>query len=401
MSKTASKAKNFNFELGILALIMLINALSYGTIIPLLYPFASKFGINPVGLSLLFASYSLFQFLATPIIGRLSDRYGRKLLLLLSIFGTSISLALFASAQSVVMLFVARILDGITGGNNSVAQAMIADKVEGKDRVKAFGMLGAAFGFGFLIGPALGGLLSTYGITVPFYFASGLALLATILGVFFLEESLQKKVQAKQKNESLLNFSALFKALVNPVVGGVLFAGLIASLAGNAFIIGFQAYTVDILKLSSGQVGLIFTMVGVVTIIVQMFGIKVALQLFKTKERIISVSFLLSAISLFILGIGLQYAYFMIVIFMYMICNPLIGPVVSGMLSEKSNPEDQGIMLGVNQSFMSLGQIFGPITAGAVSSISIPSVFLWSGLLMIVGFIFMNLSKKSKQTVNV
>ncbi|HEX7017676.1 MAG TPA: MFS transporter, partial [Patescibacteria group bacterium] len=114
-----------NPTLLMLALVMLVNALSYGTIIPLLYPYASRFGINAFSLSLLFISYSLFQFIATPIIGRLSDKYGRKPLLLLSLGGTSLSLALFASATTVPMLFIARIMDGITGGNMSVAQAVI------------------------------------------------------------------------------------------------------------------------------------------------------------------------------------------------------------------------------------------------------------------------------------
>lgn len=147
---------------------MLVNALSYGTIIPLMYPYSARFGINALGLSLLFACFSLAQLIATPIIGRLSDKYGRKPLLLLCLGGTGLSLALFASAQNVAMLFVARILDGITGGNNSVAQAAIADSSTGKDRAQAFGLLGASYGFGFLLEPALGGVLSEISLSTPF-----------------------------------------------------------------------------------------------------------------------------------------------------------------------------------------------------------------------------------------
>jgi len=156
----------------VLGLVMLVNALSYGMFIPLQYPYASRFGITPVGLSIMLALFSASQFIATPIIGRLSDRFGRKPLLLISLLGTSLSLAFFALAQTAWMLFAARILDGITGGNNSVAQAVIADTTTGRDRAKSFGLLGALFGVGFLLGPALGGLLSRISLTAPFFSAS-------------------------------------------------------------------------------------------------------------------------------------------------------------------------------------------------------------------------------------
>lgn len=395
------KKQNINTELTILGLIMLINALSYGTIIPLLYPYASKFGINPVTLSFLFASYSLFQFLATPVIGRLSDRYGRKPLLLLSIFGTSISLALFASASNIFMLFFARILDGITGGNISVAQAMLADKVEGKDRAKAFGMLGAAFGFGFLVGPALGGLLSQIALTAPFWFASFLALIATILGHFKLKETVHTIDVIKQKHEQLFNFKALVQALFNPTVGAVLLVGLIAATVSNSFIIGFNAYSVDELRLSAKQIGLIYTMAGFMSVVMQMFGIKYLLQKFKSKEKIIKFTFVGSFISLIFLSMGLNFLQFIFVLFVYMIFHAVITPLISAILSERTNNEDQGYILGINQSYISLGQIIGPLAAGLVSKISVTSIFMFAAILMYGGFLFIQFSKSKVRKVNV
>lgn len=395
------KKQNINTELTILGLIMLINALSYGTIIPLLYPYASKFGINPVTLSFLFASYSLFQFLATPVIGRLSDRYGRKPLLLLSIFGTSISLALFASASNIYMLFFARILDGITGGNISVAQAMLADKVEGKDRAKAFGMLGAAFGFGFLVGPALGGLLSQIALTAPFWFASFLALIATILGHFKLKETVHTIDVIKQKHEPLFNFKALVQALFNPTVGAVLLVGLIAATVSNSFIIGFNAYSVDELRLSAKQIGLIYTMAGFMSVVMQMFGIKYLLQKFKSKEKIIKFTFVGSFISLIFLSMGLNFLQFIFVLFVYMIFHAVITPLISAILSERTNNEDQGYILGINQSYISLGQIIGPLAAGLVSRISVTSIFMFAAILMYGGFLFIQFSKSKVRKVNV
>lgn len=400
MSKI-KKSKKINPEFMVLALIMMINALSYGTIIPLLYPYASRFGINPFGLSLLFASFSLFQFLATPVIGRLSDRYGRKPLLLISLLGTSISLALFASATSVAMLFIARIFDGITGGNVSVAQAMLADKVKKEDRAQAFAMLGAAFGFGFLVGPALGGILSVYGLTIPFWFGSALALTATIIAALVLKESATKKNIKKQKTETLFNFSALFKALFNPIIGAVLTVSFIAALAQNVFIIGFQAYTVDVLLLSAQRVGILFATAGFVTIIMQVFGIKFLIRRFKAKSNIIKYSLLISSAVMMVMAMSLPYYWFIISIFSYVLAHTAITPIITALISERTNPEDQGAMLGINQSYISLGQIFGPLSAGVVSSVSIPLVFVWGSILMFSGFLFVQFNKPKKQKVNI
>lgn len=200
-SQLSKEAKNT--VLILLAVVMLVNALSYGTIIPLLYPYAARFGIGPLELGVLFASFSVAQFIATPIIGRLSDKYGRKPLLLMSLFGTSLSLGLFAIAWSAPVLFIARILDGITGGNITVAQAIIADTYPPEERSKGFGILGAAFGFGFLFGPALGGVLSAINITAPFWFAAGLAAVSSLIGYFILPETLSDKNRRTVTNEPL------------------------------------------------------------------------------------------------------------------------------------------------------------------------------------------------------
>ncbi|NCN82331.1 MAG: TCR/Tet family MFS transporter [Candidatus Pacebacteria bacterium] len=377
-----------NKALVILALVMLVNALSYGTIIPLLYPYASRFGINPLGLSFLFASFSLFQFLATPIIGALSDKYGRKPLLLLSLLGTSLSLAFFASAHAVWQLFLARILDGITGGNMSVAQAVIADSVEGKQRAKAFGLLGASFGFGFLIGPALGGFLSGYGLTVPFWFASGLALLGTVLGYFFLEETNPKHKRTHLSSDiKFIDPVSLINALKMPVVGVLILIVLITSLAGNAFIIGFQSFTVDVLKLGPKQIGLLFTLSGLVSVLMQAGGIKLLDKLTSSKKKLLIVLFAASALALLALTFASTLPLFVAVMVFYMIPNSASAPVLQGLISENSPEHSQGKTLGISSSFMSLGQIVGPIVAGIVAHFYVPGIFTFSSVLMVVALI--------------
>ncbi|MEX0896061.1 MAG: MFS transporter [Patescibacteria group bacterium] len=369
-----------------LAVLMLINALSYGTIIPLLYPYASRFGIDPLGLSFLFASFSLFQFLATPIIGRLSDIYGRRPLLLLSLLGTSLSLAFFASATSVLMLFLARILDGITGGNMSVAQAVIADRVEGKERAKAFGLLGASFGFGFLIGPAIGGLLSEINITFPFWFAAGLALTATIFGYFFLEETLDDKNKKVRGDEPFFDFKAFVGVLKRPVMGMLMLTVLIISLAQNAFFIGFQSYTVDVLMLSPREIGLLFAASGLVNLLMQAVGIRVLLRKITNHEHIILGAELGAAALIGALGFISNFSMFVAFLFVYMMFSGPILTIISGMISERASSKEQGGLLGINASYMSLGQIGGPLMAGVVATYSIPGVFILGLVLFLVAF---------------
>ncbi len=375
-----------NKTLFVLVLVLLVNALSYGTIIPLLYPYASRFGIGPIGLSWLFASFSIAQFIATPIIGRLSDKYGRKPLLLICLLGTSISLALFASAQSVLMLFVSRILDGITGGNNSVAQAIIADSTTGPERAKAFGLLGAAFGFGFLLGPALGGILSQFGLTVPFWFASGLALLGTILGQVILKETLPPQ-KVKINNKPLFNFKSLYEALFAPLTGIILAISFLATLALQTFVLGFQTFTVDILRLSTTQIGFLFAAFGMAQIIMQAVGLRLLLANISSKKKILLGSLGLCVMAMFLMALTSSFLPFVATFVIYMFSSAPQLPILSALLSERTKAEDQGGVMGIQQSYISLGQIAGPLLGGAIAAISIHGVFFAAGVMFVFGII--------------
>lgn len=382
-----------NKTLYFLVLLMLVNALAYGTIIPLLYPFAKQFGLSEQGLGLLFASFSLFQFIATPIMGRLSDQYGRRPLLLLSIFGTGVSLIMFGLAQTVWQLFLARIIDGITGGNISVAQAVIADTTSGKERAKAFGLIGASFGFGFLLGPAIGGFLSTYGLSVPFIFSGILAFAATIFGYFFLEESLPATVRVHERTEPLFNFKEMITTLRRPVVGTLIWVSLIVSLGFNAFILGSQSFTNDVLHLSTLKIGIYFALTGLMSILMQAVGIKYILKTFKSKPLVVTGSLVLSAFFSVLVFLGTGYVSFTILSFLFFIASSPLMPLVSGLLSESVDPDEQGVVLGINQSYVSVGQIFGPLMAGFVATYSHASVFILSGIIFFVGFLIINVHK--------
>src|SRR3954464_12236179 len=176
----------------IIFLTIFVNLVGFGIIIPLLPFYAQTFGASPVVIGLLFAIFSLCQLVAGPVLGDLSDRHGRRPVLVFSLAGTVISFVMLALAHSVWMLFAARIVDGLSGGNISTARAYVADVTEPKDRSRAYGLIGAAFGLGFIFGPALSGVLARVNITAPIWAAAFLTLVATAVAWVWLPETVRR-----------------------------------------------------------------------------------------------------------------------------------------------------------------------------------------------------------------
>src|SRR6266850_4259334 len=176
----------------VIFLTIFVNLVGFGIIIPLLPFYAEKFGASPVVIGLLFGIYSLCQLAAAPALGDLSDRYGRRPVLVFSLAGTVVSFVMLALAHSVAMLFAARIVDGLSGGNISTARAYVADVTEPKDRARAYGLIGAAFGLGFILGPALSGILSGISYTAPIWAAAGITMVATVMAWLWLPETVHR-----------------------------------------------------------------------------------------------------------------------------------------------------------------------------------------------------------------
>src|ERR671921_2655390 len=176
----------------IIFLTIFVNLVGFGIIIPLLPFYAQTFGASPVVIGLLFASFSLSQLVASPVLGELSDRWGRRPVLILSLIGTAISFAMLALANSLAMLFAARIVDGLSGGNITTARAYIADVSTEENRAKSFGLLGAAFGLGFIVGPALGAAFSHISYTAPIWAAAGVTVVATVMAWLWLPETVHR-----------------------------------------------------------------------------------------------------------------------------------------------------------------------------------------------------------------
>ena len=254
-----------------IGLIVLIDMLGFALVVPLLAFFADTFGATPFQTGLLVASYAAMQMISAPILGRISDRFGRRPVFLISILGTFIGFLILGFANSLWMLFVSRILSGLTAGNISVAQAYIADVTDEKNRARGMGMLGAAFGIGFILGPALGGTLSVYGFAVP-AFASAVLCFINLLTVFFwLPESLtpERRAQLMAQEKADVSFSALLAALQHPSAGPLLWVRFGFAVAFNSFQSVFALYTLGKFGLTAQQTGYILAYVGIVLVIMQ------------------------------------------------------------------------------------------------------------------------------------
>ena len=201
-----------------------IDLVGFGIVIPVLpyYTEGTRFNGTPRTVRLLFASYSIMQLIFSPVLGRLSDKHGRRPILLISIIGTGIGFLILGFATTLWMLFLGRILDGISGGNISTAQAYIADVTSKEDRAKGMGLLGAAFGLGFIFGPAIGGILSRWGIHVPFLFAAGLCFANAVLLYFTLPETVTPDHPARVSAAGGRGFGQLISSFKQPRLGFVL-----------------------------------------------------------------------------------------------------------------------------------------------------------------------------------
>jgi len=366
--------------LWLLAFICLIDAIGFGIMIPLIYSYGKKFGLNKETLGLLTAAFSVAQFFATPVLGALSDKIGRKLLLVVCLIGTCLSFLLFGLAGSLLMLFLARILDGLTGGDISVAQAMVADISPSAARAKNFGILGSAFGLGYVIGPAIGGLLSGFGMRVPFFFAAGLSFVGALLSLIFLRETL-KKDGPKQPP---FHYKALITIFKRPVVGPAVLTGFLLTTAQFVLLIGFQTYCSDALKLSPTQIGLFYAGFGITGILMQL-AVPLINRVVPTRSVILMASTVCCAGAMVFTALAGKIVPFAIGIGAYGLFNGLRNPMLNAIIADKSKGEEEGQVMGINQSYTSIGQAVGPAIAGLATAISLRSPFYLAALLILAG----------------
>ncbi len=367
-------------------LVVFIDLLGFSLILPLLPYYAETFNASEFVTGLLIAVYALMQLIGAPILGRLSDRYGRRPILLISVFGTFIGFLLFGFATTLWMLFAARILDGITGGNLSVAQAYISDVTDAKNRAKGLGLIGAAFGFGFIIGPVTGGILSQYGYNVPAFVAAGLALINFILIYTWLPESLTKEKRenlGEQKKPSV-TLDALVTALKRPFTGSLLITRFFFSLAFAIFQTIFSLYALAKFNLSARDTGFVLTYVGVLSVFVQGFLIGRLTNRFR-EDHLITVAVALMAVSLLGWALAPSVFWLLVVLTPTSISGGILNTLLSSTLTKTVAPQDIGGILGLSASVESSTRIIAPILGGAL----LEKVGTWSpgafGAIVMIG----------------
>lgn len=371
-----------NRNLLIVAFIVLVNMLGYGIIIPLLYGYSKKFGLSDFENGLLFALFSLCQFISTPIIGRMSDKYGRKPLLLVSITGTAVSFFIAAFAPNAWFLLISRALDGLTAGNIPVAFAVISDSTKPEERAQAFGIMGSALSFGFVFGPAIAAFTVGWGLGVPFIIAGVITTVAAVLTAFYLPET--NTHMGEVKKGKLFDFPLLFRTLFDPNVGVTFIISLIFFMAfACSLIYGFQPFTMNVLKLSQSQNALLFTIFGTFGLIAQTFLVaRIAKAL--GQKKAFSWGILLTGVSFVGMFFSRNVPLFIVAMILLSLANSVVQTLLPTILSQEADAKSQGTIMGLNTSYQSIGMIIGPILGGVVATISIPFPFIAGAALVFI-----------------
>jgi DHA1 family tetracycline resistance protein-like MFS transporter len=417
-----------NRRLAIIAAIVFVDLLGFSLILPLLPYYADAFGASQIAVSLLSAAFAGAQFLGAPIIGRLSDRHGRRPLLLVSILGTMAGFLLLGFAEPLgraigsalpaswvgenvvraqnlailAILYVSRFIDGLTGGNITVAQAYITDVTEEKDRARGLGLIGAAFGLGFIVGPAIGGTLSRWGYAVPAFVAAGLTVLNLASVLFWLPESLTPEQRAAFAHSPRTAFSLrlLWDALHRPRFGPLLTVRIFYGLAFNIFQIIFAQFAQVRLELTVQTTSYVLAYVGVLAALVQGVAIR------RLTTRFSETTLILSGVALLTLSL-LAWAFVPNLVLLLIVLAPLsaaagvLNTVISSAITKAVVKEEAGGALGLSAATESLTRVIAPSLGGVLLQwvgTWAPGVF---GALVMAGvtaFAWLRLPAREKET---
>ena len=365
----------------ILFITVFIHLIGFGIIIPLLPYYAQTYGATGITVGLLTTSFSFCQFLFAPVWGRLSDRIGRRPVLVTSLLVTGLSYLIYAAAHSLAVLFISRMLAGVAGAVLSTAQAYVADTTTPENRTKGMGLIGAAFGMGFIFGPAIGGILSRWGFAAPAYASAALALAAAAFAFFRLRESLPPAIRAEMAASRRVRAS-LRGALGRPVVGMVLGLFFVATLCFSGMEAILALFAQRFYRWGPHEIGYLFAYVGVLAASMQMGVVGALVRRFGERALIRSGLALMGA-AFVSAGLVPPLALFLLVMGAIAVASGMLTPSLSGLISIATPPEEQGGILGIYQSLGSLARATGPFLGGLVFDVVSPGAPLWmAGLIL-------------------
>jgi DHA1 family multidrug resistance protein-like MFS transporter len=388
-------------NLVILFITMVVMMMGFGLIIPIIPFYIEWLGASGRDLGLLMAAYSLMQLVCAPFWGGLSDRIGRKPVLLFGVFGNALAMLFMGLSTTFWMLFTARVLAGIlSSATLPTAMAYISDNTSEENRGGGMGGIAAAMGVGMVLGPGLGGWLGGVNLSAPFFVATGLSVLVLIFIFLVLPESLppERRSQATGKVRGP-DFRPMWQSLFGPL-GYLMFLSFLLSFGLTNFEAIFGLYALERFNYGPEQVGTVLTVIGLTSALVQ--GLLTGPLTRRWGEsRVIQGALLVSAIGFLVLLTAFNFATVLLTTCFFIVGNTLLRPTTAALISKRSGQQEQGASLGLHNSFMSLGRIAGPMWAGFVFDFNVSLPYISGAVIMVLGLLttFVWLTEKQRQTV--
>jgi len=380
--------RTFRSPLMLMALTVFIDITGFGLVLPLLPFWALHLGANPFGVGMILTSYALAQFIFTPVLGSLSDRFGRRPVIIASLVIEALSLAFSAIAWTLPILLLARFIGGVGASNIGSAQAVVADTTPPEGRARGMGLIGASIGLGFVIGPAIGGVLAVAGSTVPFWVAAAVALINAALVFRFLPEThTRRATSAPARTGGASILTGWNRAVRSPAVARLVAINLLFTLAFTAMEAVFPLFTEHNFGWKEVQNGYIFTYVGVIIVIMQ-GGLVGRLVKRYGEQALLRFGLVALAAGLLLMPFGTTLGVLLIATGILSVGDGAVTPTSSALISFAAPADAQGETLGVAQGAGGLGRVLGPIAAGALFTWPGPAApFVAGGLLSLVALV--------------
>lgn len=383
-------------NLAILFFTMVVVMMGFGMVIPILPFYILEFGAGGRAMGFLMASYAIMQFIFSPIWGSVSDRIGRKPVLMIGVIGFALTQLMFGFSTELWMLLASRVLAGVlSSATLPTAMAYIGDSTSARDRGGGMGIIGAAMGVGMVLGPGIAGWLATFSLSTPFFFAAALSVVALALIFLLLPESLPvAKRQLMGTKIQLPQVRELWEALSSPI-GLLLFMSFLVSFGLTNFEIVFGLYAVDTYEYGPQQVGGLLTFIGIISAVVQ-GGLTGPFTRRWGEVVIIKASLLGTAVGFASMVMARSNIAVLLTMGFFITSNAMLRPAVSSLISQRATV-GQGVAMGLNNSFMSLGRSAGPLWAGFAYDLNSTYPY-WSGaLIMSAGFVISLLRLKHSE----